>query len=84
MSRKTLELQKDTDVHYGGDHAIGTFIDITDRRYANSGKDEQGEGYIVEWSEKFGFNTNLIGITAEELRNSSDTIRLVNKFIGKL
>lgn len=70
--------------HFGSDHALGKFIDITDRRWAKSGKDEQGEGYVLEWSTLFGISTNLIGATLEDVEASVDRLaELTEEFINK-
>jgi hypothetical protein len=85
MSRHTHKISDHTSVVSGNDHAIGQFIDVTDSRYANSDLDEQGEGYLVEWSTLFGFTQNKIGITIEQLKASPEVVvEIVNKFIGEL
>ncbi len=84
MSRHTTRLNDTTQVHSGGDHALGRFIDITDSRYADSGKDEQGEGYLVEWSQLFGFSQNQIGIKVEELPDRERIFELVDAFVDRL
>jgi len=81
MSRYTSELGKDIQLHSGSDQVLGGFFDITDKRYADSDKDEQGEGYVVEWSQAFKFSTNLIGINRNELGDPSRIKELCNKFI---
>ena len=84
MSRKTTRLNETIQIHHGNDCAIGQFIDITDSRHATSGKDMQGEGYIVEWSEVFGFSQNKIGITKNQLASVDETIRLVNEYVSSI
>ena len=81
MSRRIHNINNNISVAYGADHMLGQFIDIMDRRYAESGKDEQGEGYIVEWSEAFKFSQNQIGITLEGLKDEATVIELCDKFI---
>ena len=80
MSREYTQLSPPVSVIGGSDHAIGCFIDVTDRRYADSGKDKQGEGYVMEWSELFGFTTNLIGLTKEDLSNREIIIEKADAF----
>ena len=81
MSRKVHNINQNISVAYGNDHALGKFIDIMDRRYAVSGKDEQGEGYLVEWCEAFKFSQNQIDITVEGLTDEATVIELCDKFI---
>ena len=83
MSRKTHNLNKNITIAYGSDHAIGQFIDVMDKRYANSDKDEQGEGYLVEWCTLFGFSQNQIGITVEGLQDEVTVIELCNIFVSE-
>jgi hypothetical protein len=81
MSRKIHNVNENITVAYGNDHMLGQFIDIMDRRYAESGKDEQGEGYLVEWCTVFEFNQNQIGITVEGLKDEATVIELCDKFV---
>lgn len=83
MSRKTINLNENITVAFGNDHMLGQFIDIMDRRYAHSGKDEQGEGYLVEWCTAFEFSQNQIGITVEDLKDAPKVIELCNKFVNE-
>lgn len=86
MSRHSFnsKLYPYTDHVTGNDHAIGKFIDITDRRYAGCPDDEQGEGYILEWSQLFGFTTNLIGATPEDLLSFDALQAKVEAFASNL
>lgn len=70
-----------TRFNYGTDHAIGRFLDITDRRFAGTKDDQQGEGYLLEWSDLFGISTNLIGATVEDLKDQTKLIQLVESFL---
>jgi hypothetical protein len=81
MSRKIHNINENISVAYGADHALGQFIDIMDRRYAESGKDEQGEGYLVEWCGAFQFSQNHIDITLEGLKDEAKIIELCDKFV---
>lgn len=76
MSRLVFTPNEYTSFISGSDHAIGAFLDITDTRFANSGMDRQGEGFIMEWSEMFGFSQNLIGATVSDLE---DVVKLQAK-----
>ncbi len=87
MSRhKLLSPENETtEFIHGSDHALGAFLDITDSRFAKSGKDEQGEGYVFEWSSLFGITTNLIGATMEDLEHSQERMQeLVDNFCKTL
>lgn len=81
MSRRTHNVNENITVAYGNDHMLGQFIDIMDNRYASSGKDEQGEGYLVEWCSASEFSQNQIGITLEGLKDEATVIELCNKFV---
>ena len=81
MSRNVRSITDTTTVAFGEDHALGGFYDIMDSRYADSGNDQQGEGYVVEWCEVFGFTTNLIGITTEGLKDPAVIEAHIVKFL---
>jgi len=81
MSRKVFDLNENISIAYGSDHALGQFIDIMDKRYASSDKDEQGEGYLVEWCNLFGFSQNQIDITVEGLKDEATVIELCDEFV---
>lgn len=95
MNRKTIPYQQmivdaggkiienPIQFHGGSDHAIGRFMDITDSRYAKSGKDEQGEGYVFEYSELFGITTNLIGATEDDLFDIDKLAQLTEIFVAQ-
>jgi len=79
MSRKHKTINDTITVHFGDDHAIGKFYDIVDSRAEKLTAD--GEGYLVEYCELFGFMTNLIGITEEQLKDKATIISLCNNYI---
>lgn len=82
MSRQTLHQPGfPIQIHAGSDAALGRFIDFTDKRYAGTDYDKQGEGYIVEYSELFKFSTNLIGATFEDLSDINKIKELADKFL---
>ncbi len=62
MLRQHKQLTKDITLIFGYDHALGSFIQITDARYASTPEDKQGEGYVFEWDERFGVSTDLIDL----------------------
>lgn len=57
-----------TELIEGNDGLLGKFIDIADKRFAGTKHDPQGEGYLFEYSERFGISTNLIGLTEKEMK----------------
>lgn len=67
MARHHKKINDQLDSWYGNDHAIGQFVDITSKTYAGSKQDEQGEGYIFEYSDMFKIGTNLANLTLEEV-----------------
>jgi len=85
MSRNILRVTEHITAYHGSDHALGSFVDIIDDRYAGHQLDVQGEGYVMEYSTRFGFGTNLIGATVEDLQTDNGVIiAKVNKFIESL
>jgi len=86
MSRQWERVTDDITIYFGTDHALGLWLDITDKRYAVSEQDEQGEGYVYEYSQKFGVSTNLVELTMEEIdfHNRATVIEKCNLFINKL
>lgn len=76
--------EQNTIIAFGSDHALGRFIDILDRRYAGTTFDPQGEGYLVEWSDLFGFHQNKIGIKIEELSNEELIFEKVDKYLTSI
>ena len=81
MSRIVKPLTEHITIIYGKDHSIGNFVDITDSRFANSKDDEQGEGYIFEWSQLFGASTNLPNLKIDIRLSDDYIIKTVNKWI---
>lgn len=70
--------------HSGMDMALGKFFDITDKRFAGTANDRQGEGYVLEWSQKWGISTNLIGAKDRDINNVERLLELVEEFINKM
>jgi len=83
MSRHIIEVNDNTDIIQGTDCAIGYFIDITDKRFAQSGKDWQGEGYLVEWNSMTGFTNNRINLRDTELRDIEQINRKIEIFLSE-
>lgn len=79
-----------THIFYGSDHTLGYFVDVVDDRYASCSVDEQGEGFIMEWSRLFGFTTNLIEAVKEDFNDlpfleiEENLLPKVNDFLKKL
>lgn len=67
----------------GTDHAIGIFVDITDDRFAGTKDDEQGEGYVFEYSELFGITKDLIKLAPEDIIDRNKVVELCNAFFLK-
>ena len=86
MSRQHKQLTKDITLVFGYDRALGSFIQITDARYASTPEDKQGEGYVFEWNESFGVSTDLIGLRPplSILFNEVTVISKCNQFIETL
>lgn len=81
MGRKILKLNEYTTMVHGNDHTLGYFVDIVDNRYANSDLDEQGEGYLVEWSSEFNFSNNIIDLKFDDFKDPQKIIDKVNYFL---
>lgn len=79
MSRFNTRFEN-TIITRGTDHAVGSFVQVADGRYANSGKDEQGEGYVLDWDRLFGFSINLINAKPEDLYNDDKLKELTNDY----
>ena len=60
MSRQTVYHDSRLSVITGIDHAIGQFFQVYDKEMESETPD--GEGLVLDWSELFGFETNLTGI----------------------
>ena len=78
MSRNPSRLTEDIVIVRGNDHISGYFVQIMDKRYARSGKDQQGEGYVLDWDEAFGFTTNYINAQIIDLHDDMKLIELAN------
>lgn len=61
MSRTTVFKTNRIEVVMGVDHMLGQFIQMYDNNF--SSETPEGEGLILDWSEAFGFKTNLTGIS---------------------
>lgn len=64
MSRNTLYTDYRLTVVGGDDHLLGRFYQIYDRDMEQ--ETSEGEGLVLEWSERFGYESNLTGITNKE------------------
>jgi hypothetical protein len=63
MSRKTIYHDSRLSVVTGDDHALGKFFQIFDKEMQD--ETPEGEGLVLDWSELFGFETNLTGISKQ-------------------
>ena len=59
MSRKTVYQDNRLTVVRGIDHVLGEFFQIFDKEMEN--ETPEGEGIVLDWSQLFGFETNLTG-----------------------
>jgi hypothetical protein len=80
MARRLVGGTTNIDIIRGSDHAVGKFIQITDRRYAGTPEDYQGEGYVLD-HDAFGFTINLIGAVESDLNDDTKLIALTESFI---
>lgn len=83
MSRNTQTPNENISIHSGSDHAVGWFIQISDKRFAGTPQDHQGEGYVLDY-DRFGFGTNLIGATEKDLGDIDKLMELTEAFIKTL
>lgn len=83
MSRSSRNIGSGITIISGSDHALGEFLDIISSDYAGSSHDEQGEGFLVEWSSLFGFAQNQIGIKKSQFKKNGKIIELVKKFLSE-
>jgi len=84
MSRTSKVITDNIVIHFGTDHAIGRFLDITDKRYAESGLDEQGEGYVFEHSDMFPSDNTKVIIDMDEPLTVPVIIQACDEFIKTL
>lgn len=88
MSRNHKQITPHIHIYYGVDNALGIFADVVDLRYAESGKDAQGEGYVFEQSSEFGTSLNRIEIDPMlnllAPQNKDTLIEHCDKFIQNL
>ena len=63
MSRKTIYHDSRLNVVTGDDHALGKFYQIFDKKFERESLD--GEGLVLDWSERFGFEINYTGISKQ-------------------
>lgn len=80
-SRNVQPMNDNTTFITGSDNVLGAFFDITDKRFANSGEDRQGEGYIFEWSQLMGITTNHINAQPEDVGDEAKMLELVNEYM---
>ena len=80
MSRKTKALTSTISIHFGTDHALGLFLDISDTRSAKDG----GEGYVWEHSDMFPADNSKIVIDVDEEITEESIIKACDEYINKL
>ena len=74
MSRKTYYKNENITVIHGTDHLLGQFFHIFDEKLMN--ETPVGEGFVLDWSEGFGYEVNITGIP-----NQINALSLVNEYI---
>jgi hypothetical protein len=84
MSRIHTDLSGNVTKTIGEDHAVGRFVQLTDKRYAGTPEDIQGEGFVLDWDELFGFNVNLINAEVKDLSNNTKLLVLCDDFAHQL
>lgn len=75
MSRNHMQLSENVIITTGDDHEFGAFIQLSDKRYARSSDDIQGEGYVLDWDERREFTINLIDTDTDTMNESDITLR---------
>jgi len=60
MSRNVIYQDERLTVVHGIDHMLGEFYQLYDRNLMDETPEQ--EGIIIDWSEGFGYETNLTGI----------------------
>jgi len=60
MSRTVIFKDERLTVVQGVDHMLGEFFQLYDNQMCN--ETPEGEGIIIDWSEGYGYETNLSGI----------------------
>jgi len=87
MVKNVVKLAETIYIVGGQDPDFGNFRDVIDSRYAASGRDTQGEGFVCKWSDKFGMGVNYIKLMPNDLYPNADNVLIIvmcNDFINKL
>jgi hypothetical protein len=75
MSRITKYKDDKLEFVVGDDHVLGAFIQLYDKEVDTP----EGEGIVLDWSERFGMNTNYTGIPS--VNNMLEVLEMVNDYI---
>jgi hypothetical protein len=75
MSRHTVYWDERFSVVAGKDHALGLFIQLFDKEMED--ETPEGEGLMFDWSQGFGVERNLTGISDKEF----NPMEIVNQYI---
>ena len=62
MSRNTVYQDDKISVVTGNDHMLGDFVQVFDKDLET--ETPEGEGLVLDWSDKFGFEVNCTGISS--------------------
>ena len=74
MSRNTIYRDKRLTVVHGIDHMLGEFYQLYDRNLMDETPEQ--EGIIIDWSDQFGYDTNLTGIP-----NKPNVLDVINEYV---
>ena len=74
MSRLNYYRDNRLEVITGEDHVLGKFFQIFDKDFIE--ESIEGEGLVLDWSEKFGYEINHTGIP-----NQTDPENIVKQYI---
>lgn len=77
MSRITKYRDEKLEVIVGDDHMLGKFIQLYDKEVETP----EGEGLILDWSERFGMNVNFTGIPS--VNNMLEVINMVDAYVAE-
>ena len=75
MSRKTIHTDYRLTVVTGDDHMLGRFYQIYDRDMEQ--ETPEGEGIVLDWSEGFGYDRNLTGISTKD----KDVLEVIAQYV---
>ncbi|MFA5366330.1 MAG: hypothetical protein WC333_00205 [Dehalococcoidia bacterium] len=78
MSRHTIYWDKRFSVVSGRDHMLGLFVQLFDKEMEN--ETPEGEGLMFDWSQAFGVERNLTGISGKDMEELNPMV-IINQYI---